>query len=137
MYIAAPRCSIARLATWVLAGSRPSCPPAANAGAQSSRPARKTAKCRSGEVALVMRGHSLRHRLGLLEAEVRIDEEEDEIGEIDDGEDAPDHRFHRIRARTATDLAQPDETEREQAQRDLVERAAETPRTRRRAIQPG
>src|SRR5690606_28952406 len=111
MYRPAPRCSMALLSTWVLAGSRPPWPPAANAVALTTRPNRIVLMRRIGERALVMHGHPFRHRLGLLQAEVRVDEQEDEVAEIQDGKHAPDLRLRDVGTRTGADLAQPDEAD--------------------------
>src|SRR5690606_9290766 len=117
----APRCSDA-----LSLRSVPACwtgpPAAASAENESSMEAANTATRLMRVMGLVMRGHPIRHRLGLVE--LRPQRHGDEEGEVEEGQEAADDGFDRVGTRAGADLAQPDEGEREQAEQHLRHQAA-------------
>src|SRR6478735_11944595 len=119
MYSCAPRWSEA----WS-PRSVPACcslpPPLAIAVAVSSRLAAKTA-ARDSKF-LVMHRHPFRHRLGPVE--LGPDRHGDEESEIEEGQHAADDGLGGIGAGTGTDLAQPQEADREHQQHRPTEHAA-------------
>src|SRR5690606_2029223 len=107
---------------------------AANAVADSTRPLANAAR-RDLKV-LVMRRHPFRHRLGLLEAEVRVHPQESEVAEVQHRQDAADVGLDDVGTRAGADLAQPDEADGEDGEGDLEAQAPVTDRPDLAAVQP-
>src|SRR5690606_7450618 len=100
MYSLAPRCSEAWSPRSVPAGCSP--PVSAATAAPAMPIERAAAKIVARN--LVMRRHPIRHRLGPVDGSPH--RHGDEEGIVEEGQDAADDRFHRVRARTGADLHQ-------------------------------